>query len=178
MTYRQDVRELALDQYGYITTAEAEEIDVPAVELRKLAARGALTHVGRGLYRVADAPATNRDQLAEAVRLMGRDAYLTHDAVLALHQLALVNPRRIRVATPHRVRAVLPGFIQLVHRTDLPPAALTIYEGIPCTTVAQALLDCRGLVMTERLAEARRDALRQGLLTTGESRRLRAALAA
>ena len=29
---------------------------------------------------------------------VGADSYLTHDAVLALHDLGLVNPRRIRTA--------------------------------------------------------------------------------
>ncbi len=173
MTYRQQVREFALDHYGYITTAEADELDVPAVELRKLAARGALAHVSRGLYRLTDAFATDRDQFAEAVLRVGPDAYLTHDAVLALHGLALVNPRRIRVATPRRVRANLPGYIQLILR-DLPADALTEYEGIPCTTVAQALVDCQGLVMADRLAEATKRARAEGLLTTREMRLLRA----
>lgn len=142
---------------------------MPAVELRKLAARGALAHIARGLYRIADPllPATPRDQFAEAVLRVGADADLTHDAVLSLHGLALVNPRHIRVATPHRVRADLPGHIRLIQR-ELPAETLTIYEGIPCTTVVQALVDCRGLVMAERLYQAARQAHREGLLTTRE----------
>ena len=38
--YRDIVREIALDQYGYVTTKQAAEAGVPAVELPKLAARG------------------------------------------------------------------------------------------------------------------------------------------
>ncbi|MCU1400122.1 MAG: hypothetical protein JWN62_3231 [Acidimicrobiales bacterium] len=44
----------------------------------------------------------------EAVLRVGADAYLTHDAVLAFHELAQVNPRLIRVGTPRRVRARMP----------------------------------------------------------------------
>lgn len=172
MTYRQLVREYALEQYGYITTAEAEDLKVPPVELRKLAARGALTHIGRGLYRLVDVPGNDYDGFAEAVFRVGPDAYLTHDAVLAFHGLGLVNPRRIRVGTPRRVRARLPASILVVHR-QLPPGALTAYEGIPSTTVAQAILDCRGLVMEERLRNAVAQARKAGLLTRSEVSRLR-----
>lgn len=173
MTYRQRVREYARDRYGYITTAQAAALGVPVVELRKLAARGALTHVSRGLYRLADALATDRDQFAEAVLRVGPDAYLTHDAVLALHGLALIDPHRIRVGTPRRVRVKLPGYVELILR-DLPAGALAEYEAIPCTTVAQALVDCRGVVLADRLAQATKRACAEGLLTTREMRLLNA----
>lgn len=44
MKYRQTVREIALDQFGYVTTRDAANAGVPAVELRKLAARGTMLH--------------------------------------------------------------------------------------------------------------------------------------
>lgn len=49
--YRDIVREIALDQYGFVTTRDASEAGVPAVELPKLAARGGLENVAYGLYR-------------------------------------------------------------------------------------------------------------------------------
>jgi predicted transcriptional regulator of viral defense system len=53
-TYRRRLHERALDQYGYVTTRNANELGVPAVELRKLHQRGGLEHVGHGLYRVGN----------------------------------------------------------------------------------------------------------------------------
>lgn len=158
---------MAAEQYGYVTTRDAAAADIPAVELRKLAARGALTNVGYGVYRLADARPDERDQFAEALLLVGPDAYLTHDAVLALHHLALVNPRKVRVGTPHRTRGHLPAYIEVVRRR-LPPDDLTIYDGLRSATVARALIDCRGLVMTERLQNAVVEATKQGLLTRQE----------
>ncbi len=182
MTYRRDLREIALDNYGFVTVSQAEEAGVPDFMLRQIAARGGLVHLARGLYRLPDNEirATALDSYAEAVLRVGPDAYLTHDAVLAFHGLALVNPRRIRVGTPHRVRAKLPPTIRLVQRPPLPADALTEYEGIPSTTVAQALTDCArdGLVMPERLAGARREARSRGLISERESRSLAAAAAA
>jgi predicted transcriptional regulator of viral defense system len=167
-TYRRRLRERALDQYGYITTKDAEELGVPAVELRKLHHRGGLEHLDQGLYRFEDVPRTARDQFMEAVLRVGRDAVLTGDAVLALHDLALANPKRIRVATPRRVRRPMPRFLAVEQR-DLPRRELTLYEGIPATTIAQALRDARGEIMTERLIEATEEAVSAGLLRKQEA---------
>ncbi|CAN5296633.1 type IV toxin-antitoxin system AbiEi family antitoxin domain-containing protein [soil metagenome] len=177
MTYRDQVRDVAFDQYGYVTTKDASDLGIPAVELRKLAARGALSNIAYGLYRFNEVPPHARDQFAEALLRVGEGAYLTADAVLALHDLAQVNPRRIRVGAPHRTRARLPGFIQIVD-FEVPESELTTYEGIRSTTVARALLDCRGIVMRERLREATREAWLKGLLTPAERVRVRRGLAA
>ncbi|MBI2169851.1 MAG: type IV toxin-antitoxin system AbiEi family antitoxin domain-containing protein [Actinobacteria bacterium] len=167
-TYRRQLHERALDQYGYVTTRDAEDLGVPAVELRKITHRGGVDHVAYGLYRFEDVPRTGRDQFMEAVLRVGPEAYLTHDAVLALHDLGLVNPRRIRVGTPRRARPRLPQYIEVVRRR-LDPHELTVYEGIASATVARALLDCRGLTMGERLVDAAREAARRGLLRRSEA---------
>ena len=89
--------------------------------------------------------------------------------------LALVNPRRIRVATPRRVRAKLPEWIQVVNQT-VDPSDITTYELIPSTTVAHAIAACRGTVIGEQLLTAIDDAHRQGLINSGEQTALRAEL--
>jgi predicted transcriptional regulator of viral defense system len=174
-TYRRQLHEQALDQYGYVTTRDAEEIGVPDWALRQLAARGGLTRHGHGVYRFDDVPATDRDEFMEAVLEVGRDAYLVQDTVLALHRLADVNPRRLRVGTPHRVRVALPQAVEIVTRKDR-PEDLTVYEGIPTTTVARALLDARGTVMTERLVDATEEARERGLLLRREADQVLGAL--
>jgi predicted transcriptional regulator of viral defense system len=162
-THRRALRDLALDQYGYVTPTDAATVGVPAIELRKIAQRGGLDHVAYGLYRFADIPITEFDTFIEAVLRCGPDAHLTRDAVLALHGLALVNPRRIRVGSPHRVRRTLPDSIEVI-REQVAPGDLTSYEGIPSTSVRRALLDCCDIVMIDRLVEATEEAGRRGLV--------------
>ena len=162
MKFRQMVYELALDGHGFVTTSGAAEIGVPAVELRKLAQRGALTHVAYGVYRFDAIPADRFSEYAEAVLRVGEDAFLTHYAVLAMHELALVNPRAVRVGTTRRVRRDLPDWIKLVTRTD--DVDVTTYEGIRSTTVAAALRDCIGTVPRDRLRDALDEARRRGLV--------------
>ncbi|MDN5794800.1 MAG: hypothetical protein L0H79_03495 [Intrasporangium sp.] len=172
--YRDVVREIALDHYGYVTTKEATEAGVPAVELPKLAARGGLENVSYGLYRVPDIPPTDYDQFAEALLRAGEGAYLHGESVLALFGLAEVNPKQIKVAVPRRARPKLPAFVELTQARDA--VRTTLYEGLKAQRVADAILECRGRIETERLLDAARQARKEGLLTTAEWQRVRKAL--
>ena len=169
--YRDIVREIALDHYGYVTTKQAAEAGVPAVELPKLASRGGLVNVAYGIYRVPDAPPTEFDQFAEALLRAGERSYLHGDSVLALFGLADVNPRRIRVAVRKRTRPKLPPFIELTLVKG--EVVTTQYQGLDSQRVADAILECRGRIEPSRLMDAAEEARRQGLMTTKEWQRVR-----
>lgn len=171
-TYRAQLWDVAIDQYGFVTTGNADELDIPTVELRKLAQRGFLEHAGRGLYRFRALPPTGFDHYMEAVLWVGRDAVLSHDAVLALHDLAFANPTTIRVTTPHRVRKAAPRRDVAIIQASVPEEERTVYRGIPSTTVARAVLDSRPLIMASRLLEAADEARRNGLLLEDEHERV------
>lgn len=171
-TYRRRLWGTAAGRHGYITTRDAAELGVPAVELRKLAQRGFLERTGRGVYRFPDFPVTEIAEYMEAVLWAGQGAALSHDAVLALHDLGFANPSTIRVTVPRRVRKSHPRRdITLVHAV-LPEEDRTTYEEIPSTTVACALLDARSLIMHSRLREAAEAARDQGLLLASEYERV------
>ena len=156
--------EVALDQYGFITGGDAERAGVNRKYLNDLKRRGVLEHTAYGLYRFPQVPVTEYTPFMEAVLWVGADAVLSHDAVLSLHGLANANPSVIRVSTPRRVRkSDPPAAIKVIHRA-LPDEDLTRYEGIPSTTVARALLDCRDLIMRSRLLEAAHQAKAAGLI--------------
>jgi predicted transcriptional regulator of viral defense system len=154
--------EHAVAQYGFVTRSDAKGLGVDPQYLTVLARRGVLEHTGFGLYRFPQVPTTDRTPFMEAVLLVGEGAFLTHDAVLALHELALVNPRAIKVGTTRRVRRNLPPSVELVRRTD--DVDVTEYEGIRSTTVARALRDCVGTVPRDRLRDALEEARRRGLV--------------
>ncbi len=174
LRYREVVRELALDHYGYVTTRDAADAGVPGVELPKLAARGGLQNVAYGLYRVPDIPPTRYDQFAEALLRAGEGAFLHGESVLALFELADVNPRTIKVAVRRRARPKLPPWIELTHVKE--EVLTTLYEGMESQTVADAMIECRGRIETGRLMDAAREARKQGLLTTTEWQRVRKGL--
>ena len=84
------------------------------------------------------------------------------ESVLALHELALVNPRTIKFATNRRVRTKLPATIELIHRVTTD--AVEVVDGLATMPLKDALLARRGRVMRERLVEATHTALAQELI--------------
>lgn len=171
MSHRQTLRAIAFDSHGVVTLRDAEKAGVPAVEVRKLAARGALTRLGQGVYRMEEVPAGRLDEFAAAVCLVGRNAALIDETVLAALDLAQVNLRSIRVASPDRVRRYLPITIEVVARS-VPQAEQQDIEGIPAMGLAKAILGSRGRVMTERLVAATNQAAARGLLGRPEAARV------
>lgn len=150
MSYRHELWEIAAEQHGIVTVVEAEDAGVPAVEVRKLAHRGALQAYGKGVYTHRDVPTTELTEPAVAAALSGDGAFLQREAVLDLLGLGQFNPHRIRVATRRRVRRALPEWVDLETRTDIPDEDLTQYKGIPATTVRRALADVHDRMPLER----------------------------
>lgn len=163
-----DLVEVANSQYGYVTPADARSVGANRDYLDHLTDRDQVHRVARGLYRIPSVPVADLDPYMEAVLWVGEDAVVSHDSVLALHNLAYANPKAIRVTTPRRVRKSDPPLpIEIITR-KLHPGEITYFEGIPCTTVARALVDSRGLVMRDRLVAAAHEALDEGLLLKEE----------
>ena len=170
MAHFDDIYELAADNYGLITSAEAKNLGVAKSELNRWVGMGRLLKRGQGVYKLVRYVPTEYDRYAEAVALVGDGSFLFGEAVLAMHGLALVNPRRISVGTTKRVRRELPEWVQPV---TVSGKTVTSYEGIPSQCLAEAILECRGMVMGERLKSAVEDARREGLITKDEFEHLR-----
>lgn len=164
MGYRQELWEIAASRNGVMTVAEAEDAGVPAVEVRKLAARGALRGYGQGVYTHRDVPTTPFTEPMIAVALAGEGAFLHRESVLDLLGLGQFNPPKVRVGTRRRVRRTLPEWMELENRPDVPDEDLTRYEGIPVTTVQRALKDMRSRMPPDRWEVMVDEALRRDLI--------------
>jgi predicted transcriptional regulator of viral defense system len=162
-TGRARLRDFAYEHQGYFTTRDMQALDVDHGELWQIVDRGFIERRGYGVYRFPDYPAVREANFLEAVLLAGPGAYLIDTGTLALAELGLVVPPRIRVGTPRRVRINLPKRVEVV-RTHHDPADITTIEGVPTVTIRRAILDARGRVMTERLVDAAEEAYERGLL--------------
>lgn len=174
-SYRERLFDLAREQHGFVTTADARYLGIPPVELRKLAHRGKLVNVRRGLYQFPQLSGSMNESYLFATLNVGNDAYLVADAVLAFHDLAQVNPRAIRVGTKLRVRHLLPQQVILADHV-VPESQIEVRDGVRTTRVARAIIDCKGLVMKERLLDALTHAIDRGLVTSAEVREVQMAL--
>ena len=165
MSYRETLRELAFDAHGVVTTEDAAAAGVPAVEVRKLAARGALQRISHGVYRMLEAPVGELSEFAEAVAATGcPEAVLADEAVLAAHGLAQVNLRTIKVAVPRRNRTHVPATVEIIQRV-VPGANRDFIDGIPSMTIPAAIRATKGHILRERLINAARQAEARGLIS-------------
>lgn len=144
VTYLERLREIALDQHGFVTSAQAVANGIPKTELPKLAGRGRIERVAHGVYRVPQVPATSHDNWALAVLWTGvEEACLSHETALAAWDVSDVNPDRIHltVGKNRRLRRT-GGQRYTIHQRDLDPKQRTWWEGIPITDLPTTVADC------------------------------------
>jgi len=161
------IYEYAVDNYGLITSSQARAIGIPTIELVKLAHRGRLLRLGYGIYKIAQYVPTPLDKYAEAVAFAGEGAYISGESVLAMHNLAFVNPSVIFITVPHKIRKKLPVYVRCIAQKN--QNQITAYEGIPSQSVFDAIMECQKTVMSQRLKDAIREAKIHGLITEKEA---------
>lgn len=167
--------EVAAEQRGFVTPADAEAVGVNPVELRKMAARGRLERVAHGVYRLAAFPHRHNDELMAAVLWTGKRGVIGGQTALALYELCDVNPRRIDVVVPVDYRPRKAGGEQYrVHHARLGPRDADIVEDIPVVVPDVAIAQAIAAHTDPRLIEqAIATARRRGHIDVGGEERLR-----
>lgn len=166
----------AQQQYGYLTPDDARELDIDPTQLRLMAARQTLEHLGHGLYRMPMVPVTSLDVYMEAILWTGRRGVLSHETALDLYELCDVNPNAIHLTVPRgfRTRKAVPEIYRL-HRFDLDPAEIGWHEGIPLVTPERAILGGIEQALGWQLVDqAIATARARGLITRPTAKRLAA----
>ena len=103
---------LAEDNFGIITSAQAEGLGVSRQNIRKMTKAGLLMRLCHGVYQVKHHVPSANDVYAAAVAMMGEKGYLRGASVIALLNLAPTDPAFIYVGAANRVRRRLPdGYV-------------------------------------------------------------------
>ena len=170
MTHWESINEIGLDNYGIVTTDDARGICNVSIELPRWVKTGRLEKLGRGVYRLSQYTPSEYDQYAEAVALVGKESMIYGMSVLAMHNLALVNPAKVLVATNARKRRQLPDWIKVVRPTR--EVRREDFNGIRCQGVADAIRTCSSALMRDRLVSAIIDAKRSGLIDHKDAQEL------
>jgi len=175
---------LAEEHDGLLTSREARAAGIQDSVLVRLAQRGRLERMTRGVYRIAHYPADRLAQYREAVlwakASQGPECIaLSHETALVLYGISDANPSRVSLTVPTsaRLRRKRPEWVA-IHRANLSPQDIGEYEGLPVTTVSRSVMDV--LLATHRTDVARqsiRDAVREGLLNSREANSLRRTIA-
>lgn len=169
---------VAVAQHGMFLVEQAVEAGVGAAQVRGMAARGVLERRAQGVYRISSMPLTEHTEFMEAVLWARGRGTIAGDSALLLHDLADVNPRKIRIAVPRNyVPRKQHGELYVVVTETLTPDEVDEAEGIPVAApkvaIRQAIDQGLGADLIEQ-AIARAQA--RELIGTETAARLRVAL--
>lgn len=174
MSVFERVVEVAVDNHGLITVADAADAGIDPSGLRKLAAAGRLEHFAHGIYRLPVLASGPNAAYAGAVAWAKGRGVISHESALDLLGLADVNPSMIHLTVPRdyapRRRG---GELYRVWRRSLPPSSLTHFDGVPVVRAAQTIRDCLVYGTDARLLmQACEAGVREGFLTPAETETL------
>jgi predicted transcriptional regulator of viral defense system len=138
---------LAEEHGGLLLSREARAMGIKDSVLVRLAQRGRLERITRGVYQIANYPADRLAQYREAI-LWARASQgpeqiaLSHETALLLYRISHVNPSQVHLTVPlsSRLRRERPRCIA-VHRANVAQAEIHIHEGMPVTTIERSILD-------------------------------------
>ena len=143
-TYLDHLREIAIDQYGFVTTEQALEAGIPHSQLSKMVSRQRLERVAHGVYQVPLVPFSEYTRFMLALLWTGAsEAALSHDTALDIYGVSDINPTLIHVtvAKSRRIRRS-GGQGYVVHYDDLNPAQISWWEGMRIVTLSVAIEQC------------------------------------
>jgi predicted transcriptional regulator of viral defense system len=144
VTYLEQLRDLAIDQYGFVATAQAESAGIPRFELAKMVARNRIERVAHGVYRIPQVQETEYDQFMQAILWTGApEAVLSHDTAIALREISDINPTKIHmtVKKDRRIKRAS-GNGYALHFEDIPPEHVTWFARMPIVDVSTAIKQC------------------------------------
>ncbi len=167
--------DLAEEQWGQFTAAQATEIGVPRQTLTRLAKQGSLEHMAHGVYRMTGAPTTTHDRLRAAWLATEPDKkaatrlretqpiVVSHRSAAVLRDLGDLDADRFEFSTPIRKQSRRDD-VQFYKKT-LDNDQWDIVEGLPVTTGERTITDLAAArIDGGHLAGVVRDALTRDLV--------------
>ncbi|MYS13915.1 hypothetical protein GTW73_08135 [Streptomyces sp. SID4982] len=146
------IAEVAAGQWGMITTAQAKEVGVGAVQLLRLTEAGLLESVSRGVYVVTAAGMPRHQDIKAAwLRLMPKEfawdrpaghldsGVVSHASACLLHELGDIPAPEVEISVPRR-RTTTEPFVRL-RTAVLEGDEVTVVDGLPVTTPLRTIAD-------------------------------------
>ena len=143
--------DLAAEQWGLVTTAQARALGVSAQGVARLTNQDLLERMTHGVYRVSGAPPEPEDELRAAWLTLEperraaeriRDespAVVSHQSAAGMHRLGDIDADLHEFTTAGRKQSRRPDI--KLHRGHLDPGEWTVVDGLPVTTVARTIAD-------------------------------------
>ena len=161
--------EVASEQGGYFTAAQARARGFSKALLAHHAKSGRFIRVRQGLYRFREYPSSTREDVVAAWLATGKEvAAVSHDSALDILGLFDVVPEVVHLTVPRtkRYRSRFPGIA--IHTTTrrLGKSDVVVRDGIRVTAAAQSIIDAAKTgTAPEQITAAVGQALDRGMAT-------------
>jgi predicted transcriptional regulator of viral defense system len=170
---RRDLRrrlfELAAQQGGYFTAAQAKSLGYSHQAQAHHVGAGSWWRVDRGLFRLVEWVPGVHDELARWTLWSRGRAIVSHESAMAVHGIGEFESRYVHLTVPPRF--TMRNEAVALHYAELPADDVSTRSGYRVTTPLRTLIDIAANAADEdQLARAIGEARRGGLVTT---RRLR-----
>lgn len=174
------VAEFGSEQWGLITSAQARALGVTAVQMKRLADRGALERVHHGIYRMTRLPYDPRQDLRvawvaldlptpawERLSQSFPGAVVSHRSAAHLHGLGGLDADLAEFTCRRRIRIGLPDV--RIHTGTVEVHEWTVVDGLPVTIAQRTIADLAATKIDGgHLAGIVRDALAHELVSVPE----------
>lgn len=145
------LRELAEQQWGLLTTAQARRRGISGAELQRARRTGVIKPIRHGVHRLVGTPddrlqALRAEWLATSPEFMAYERFDEADKVTItgptaawVHDVGDLIPEPYQLTSPnrHQSRSSLVSF----RRRDIPAEQVTLVEGLPVTTLEATVKD-------------------------------------
>lgn len=146
-TPEERLRPVLAAQHHLVDPTSAATVGVHGSQLGLLARQRHLERIGRGLYRLRDAPETWHQQLLAAVMLAGPPSQASHGAVARLLAVPTYEAAAPEITVPSKRTFQRDGVV--VHQSrDLRYVPPVVIDAIPCTPPRRLAIDM-GAVLGE-----------------------------
>lgn len=163
----QRLYEIAEQQAGYFTAAQARAVGFSQSLLSYYTKTGRVNRIRQRIYRLVQFPGSVYEDLFVAWLQTGPNSAISHESALAVYELSDVLPGEVHVIVPRTASRRRKGV--RLHTNRLEADEVTRRAGLPITTVARTITDViAGGLAQEQIMQAIQEALQRGL-TTRES---------
>lgn len=161
--------EVASEQAGYFTTAQANACGYSSSLRAYHVKQGRWVRIRRGLYRLSEYPSSDHEEVIAAWLWAGKDvAVVSHESALDVLDVSDVIPSTIHITVPRsrRYRPAPAGITLHTTTRSFEPAEVTTRGAVRVTSAVRTILDCAETgTAPEQIISAVRQAVDRGLAT-------------
>ena len=164
----QHLFEVAENQQGYFTSAEAKRLGYDYPHQHFHVSQGNWIRVDHGIYRLKKFPAAKHEDLMRWWLWSHKKAVLSHETAAALYDLGDLLSPKIHLTVPPDFRK-RPTKNLVLHKAELSESEIEKRDDLPVTTPLRTVLDLARMHLDhERLSAVTQSAIQKGLLNRRE----------